>query len=162
MCSSDLHYHQNIAPRTYHEAQVSLPYSVAIALLEGKALLAQYTNSKLGNPVVRRLMGLTRIETDASLPRGVSCHTTMTMASGDVYVSQVDFAKGSLENPMSDDELRAKFESLAAPVVGLARCEQIADSVARLEQCADVGALLRLAAAPAARPPVRARKKQRK
>ncbi|HYH41577.1 MAG TPA: MmgE/PrpD family protein, partial [Burkholderiales bacterium] len=40
-------YHQNTAPRTYHEGQVSLPYSVAIALIEGKALLAQYTDRKL-------------------------------------------------------------------------------------------------------------------
>jgi 2-methylcitrate dehydratase PrpD len=148
-------YHRNTAPRTYHEAQVSLPYSVAIALIEGKALLAQFTNSKLGNKEVRRLMDLTRIETDASLPRGVSCHTTMTMTSGETYVSQVDFPKGSIENPMSDNELRAKFDSLAEPVLGAARCAQIAAAVMQIERCADVGELMRLTAAPA-----RARRKR--
>jgi 2-methylcitrate dehydratase PrpD len=138
-----------MAPRTYHEAQVSLPYSVAVALIEGKALLAQYTNSKLGNREIRRLMDLTRIETDAKLPRGVSCHTTMTMRSGEKYVSQVDFPKGSIENPMSDDELRGKFESLAVPVIGELRTAQICDAVSRIERCTHVGELMRLTAAPA-------------
>ena len=152
------HYHQNKAPRTYHEAQVSLPYSVAIALLEGKALLKQYTNRKLGNAEVRRLMELTRIETDASLPRGVSCHTTVTMASGESYVSQVDYPKGSIENPMSDDELRAKFESLAVPVVGAPRATQIAETVMRIERCANIGELMRLTAASRKAPAARARR----
>jgi 2-methylcitrate dehydratase PrpD len=142
-------YHRNPAPRTYHEAQVSLPYSIAIALLEGNALLDQYTDRKLANAAVRRLMGLTRIETDPKLPRGVSCHTTMTMASGEAYVSQVDFPKGSVQNPMSDDELRAKFESLSVPVVGRVRAARIADTVAAIEKCPDVGQLMRLTVARA-------------
>lgn len=137
-------YHRNIAPRTYHEAQVSLPYSVAVALVEGKALLAQYTNRKLGNPAVRRLMDLTRIETDARLPRGVSCHTTMTLASGRKFVSQVDYPKGSIQNPMSDAELRAKFETLAVPVVEAVQAARIADLVMHVERCNNVGELLRL------------------
>lgn len=145
------HYHRNATPRTYHEAQVSLPYAMAIALLEGGALLAQYTDRKLRLPAVRRLMRLTRIETDARLPRGVSCHTTMRMADGSRYVSQVDFPKGSIENPMSDDELRAKFESLAVPVIGAARAARIVATVAELERCADAGELLRLAGTPAPR-----------
>jgi len=137
-------YHRNTAPRTYHEAQVSLPYSVAIALVEGKALLAQYTDRKLGNAAVRRLMKLTRIETDGRLPRGVSCHTTITLASGKKFVSQVDYPKGSIQNPMSDQELGVKFESLAVPVVGAARAARIADLVMHVERCNNVGELLRL------------------
>lgn len=152
-------YHRNTTPRTYHEAQVSLPYSVAIALVEGNALLGQYTDRKLGNAAVRRLMDLTRIETDGSLPRGVSCHATITLASGKAYVSQVDYPKGSIENPMSGDELRTKFESLAVPVVGQLRSSQIADAVMRIERCASVSELMRLTTAPSRKPPsVRSRR----
>ena len=139
-------YHRNATPRTYHEAQVSLPYSVAVAFLEGNALLAQYTDRKLKNPTVRRLMDLTRIETDASLPRGVSCHMTMKLASGETYAAQIDYPKGSIENPMSDDELKIKFDSLAVPVVGPAHASKIADVVMRIERCDDVGDLMRLTA----------------
>jgi 2-methylcitrate dehydratase PrpD len=138
------HYHRNIAPRTYHEAQVSLPYSVAIALLEGNALLAQYTDRKLGNATVRRLMDRTRIDTDGKLPRGVSCHTTITMQSGEKFVSHVDYPKGSIQNPMSDEELGVKFELLSVPVVGAAKASRIADLVMHIERCNNVGELLRL------------------
>lgn len=145
------HYHQNIAPRTYHEAQVSLPYSVAIALTEGKALLDQYTDRKLRNAEVLRLMKLTKIETDPKLPRGVSCHTTIRMTSGERHVSQVDYPKGSIQNPMSDAELRAKFESLAVPVIGAQRAARIADMAMSIEKCGNVGELLRLTAASTGR-----------
>ena len=145
------HYHRNITPRTYHEAQVSLPYSVAIALIEGKALLGQFTNSKLGNAAVRRLMNLTRIDTDGKLPRGVSCHTTITLASGRKFVSQVDYPKGSIQNPMSDEELRIKFDALAVPVVGATRAARIADLAMRIERCSNIGELLRLTVASSAK-----------
>ncbi len=138
------HYHQNKAPRTYHEAQVSLPYSVAIALLEGNALLGQYTDSKLRNSAVRRLMNLTRIEADGRLPRGVSCHTTITLASGRKFVSQVDYPKGSIQNPMSDEELKGKFEALAVPVVGVRKAGKIVNLAMNVERCHNVNELLRL------------------
>jgi 2-methylcitrate dehydratase PrpD len=141
-------YHQNTAPRTYHEAQVSLPYSVAVALIEGNALLAQYSDRKLKQPLVKRLMEATRIEEDPSLPRGVSCHMTMTMANGHEHVSQVDFPKGSIENPMSDDELHAKFESLAAPVLGHKRATELAERVQQIEDCTNMAELMRLASKP--------------
>jgi 2-methylcitrate dehydratase PrpD len=141
-------YHQNKAPRTYHEAQVSLPYSVAVALIEGKALLAQYSDRKLKQPTIKRLMEAARIEEDSSLPRGVSCHMTITTADGKEYVSQIDFPKGSIENPMSDDELRVKFESLAAPVLGDKRAAELADQVQEIEACTDIGELMRLASKP--------------
>src|SRR5690606_17936427 len=51
-------YHLNRRPQTYHEAQVSLPYSVAIALIEGAAMFPQYQNDKLGDPEIRRLMDM--------------------------------------------------------------------------------------------------------
>lgn len=143
------HYHRNAAPRTYHEAQVSLPYSVAVALKEGQALLEQYRDRKLADPVLRRLCALTEITVDGSLPRGVSCRMTVTLEDGRRLVSQVDHPKGSVANPLSDEELRRKFERLAAPVVGAERAARIAQTVETIERCEDVARLMRLAAPPA-------------
>jgi 2-methylcitrate dehydratase PrpD len=137
-------YHRNATPRTYHEAQVSLPYSVAVAFAEGNALLGQYTDRKLKSPSLRRLMEVTSIETVASLPRGVSCHMTVKLASGEVCTAQVDYPKGSIENPMSDDELKVKFDSLAIPVVGAAHASRIVDTVMSIERCNNGGELMRL------------------
>lgn len=142
------HYHQNKTPQTYHEAQVSLPYSVAVALKEGQALLKQYTDRKLKDAVLRRLSDLVDISVDASLPRGVSCKMTMTMNDGRQFVSQVDYPKGSIQNSMSDAELRTKFDTLATPVIGEAHAAQLAELVADVEQVSDIGKLMRLAAKP--------------
>jgi 2-methylcitrate dehydratase PrpD len=137
-------YHQNASPSTYHEAQVSLPYSVAVALVDGQALFAQYNNARLREPLLRKLSSLVEIAVDSTLPRGVSCRMTAEMDDGTQFVSQVDYPKGSIQNPMSEAELRAKFDSLAVPVLGTARADELASMVAHLESCRDVGDLTAL------------------
>ena len=138
-------YHQNKVPRTYHEAQVSLPFSVAVALLEGQALLKQYSDRNIRNAKVKQLSDATNITVDASLPRGVSCKMVVTLNDGNTFASQVDYPKGSIQNPMSDEELLIKFESLAAPVAGAKRAAVLADAVMAVEKVGDVSALLKLA-----------------
>lgn len=145
------HYHQNRTPATYHEAQVSLPFSFAVALIEGKALLAQYTERSIRNPKIRRLSSLAQFMPDPKLPRGVSCRITVTLDNGTSFVSQVDYPKGSIQNPMSDDELYAKFESLAAPVLGQRRVRTLADAVMSVEKMQDVSELMKLTRAGSGR-----------
>lgn len=137
-------YHQNTRPQTYHEAQVSLPYSVAVAFTDGQALFPQYNNARLQEPMLLRLSEMLKITVDDTLPRGVSCKLTVEMDDGAKYVSQVDYPKGSIQNAMSDDELRAKFDSLAIPVIGASRAAEAADRVADIERCKDIGLLMRL------------------
>jgi 2-methylcitrate dehydratase PrpD len=139
------HYHQNAAPRTYHEAQVSLPFSVAVALRDGAALLKQYSDTNIANALIKRLSNCVEFVVDKRLPRGVSCKMSMQMKDGRKFVAQVDYPKGSVQNAMSDEELRAKFELLAAPVLGEKRAAQLADSVERIERCANVRSLMKLA-----------------
>jgi 2-methylcitrate dehydratase PrpD len=139
-------YHQNASPQTYHEAQVSLPFSVAVALKEGAALLKQYSSANIANPVIKRLSNRVEFVADKRLPRGVSCKMTMEMADGHRYTSQVDYPKGSIQNAMSDAELAAKFMHLAAPVLGERRATQLAECVRKLERLPNVRSLARLAA----------------
>lgn len=139
-------YHQNASPKTIHEAQVSLPFSVAVVLKEGKALLEQYSDAKIADPVVKRLSKLVEFVVDERLPRGVSCRMTMEMSDGRKFVSQVDYPKGSIQNPMTDDELRSKFESLAGPVIGKHLTAQLADMVEHVELVPNVRNLMKLTA----------------
>jgi len=78
----------------------------------------------------------------------VSCKMTMNMNDGRQFVSQVDYPKGSIQNSMSDAELRFKFDTLATPVIGEALAAQFADLVAGIEQVSDIGKLMRLTAKP--------------
>jgi 2-methylcitrate dehydratase PrpD len=137
-------YHRNPTPATYHEAQVSLPFSFAVALLEGKALLEQYSDRNIRNKEIRRLSGLAKFETVDDLPRGVSVRITVKQTDGRKFTSQVDYPKGSIQNSMSDAELRAKFDSLAAPVIGARKAAALADMAMNVEKVADVGEMMKL------------------
>ena len=136
-------YHQNAKPATYHEAQVSLPYSVAVALLEGAALFPQYQNEKLKDPEIMRLSELVTIETDDNLPRGVSCLMEATLSDGSVVSSQVDHPKGSLQNPMTEQEMNQKVHMLADPLLGDAGVTALLAAVDGLEDAASVSALVK-------------------
>lgn len=121
------HYHGNPAPRTYHEAQVSLPYSVAVALVEGAALLPQYQDEKLSDPTILRLASLVKIVPDDTLSRGVSCLMTLETDTGAVHRSLVDHPRGSIANPMTADEMRSKVHILADRVIGRSAVTELID-----------------------------------
>ncbi|MFC1935497.1 MmgE/PrpD family protein [Chloroflexota bacterium] len=138
------HYHTTTQPRTHHEAQMSLPYSVAIAFFEGKAFPEQYSDEKLKDTRIIQMAAKVKISSDPSLPRGVSCAMEMRMKDGVVYESQTDYAKGSRENPMTDRELREKFNSLASVVLSEGKREAVISIVEKLEDVEDVSKLCEL------------------
>lgn len=138
------HYHQISQPRSFHEAQVSLPYAVAVSLVDGEALPAQFADARLDDPVVRRLAGLVEVIPDASLARGVSCRLTATLGTGETFESLVDYPRGSVENPLDDEALLAKSRSLGAPVIGADRFAEVAALVATFEDQPNVDGLMAL------------------
>lgn len=138
------HYHLNTRPRTYHEAQVSLPYSVAVALIEGAAFFPQYQHDKLGDAEIRRLSDLLEIVPDDSLPRGVSCHLIAETAGGARLESQVDHPKGSIANPMTDEEMRRKVHLLGDAVIGAARVSDMIAAIDDVESLQSIETMMRL------------------
>ena len=131
-------YHNIKQPRTFHEAQMSLPFSVAVALVIGKAFVDQYSDENLKNPEIMRLASLTEIEDDPSLPRGVSCHMIMTMADGKRMDVQVDYPKGSMQNPMSEADHYAKFEGLSRKVLNDRQRKALVERVLTLEEAKEI------------------------
>ena len=116
---------------------MSLPYSVALALVEGKALPEQYARVGVGDEGVMTLASKVAIETDESLARGVSVRISATRSTGDALVAEVDYPLGSLQRPLSDEQLAAKFTDLAAPVIG-DRTAEVITAVWNLEALDDV------------------------
>ena len=95
-------------------------------------------------PQVLELSERVGITSDSSLPRGVSCAMKITTRSGASYETQVDYAKGSLENPMTDEEHRDKFCSLVSSILSKEKMAQVIDMVASLEEVNDISKLCRL------------------
>jgi len=149
------HYHLNAKPKTYHEAQVSLPYSVAVALIEGQALLPQYQDSKLGDPEISRLSRMVQVVPDDSLPRGVSCLMILQTTGGAEFKSQVDRPRGSIKNPMTPEEMSNKVHMLADGIIGRKSVDELIDRVKNAETLTNIENVMGLVVPPAsARPAI--------
>ncbi len=137
-------YHKINRPRTYHEAQVSLPYAVAVSFAEGKAFLQQYSDEKLRDPLVQRLSEMVEIQTVDGLPRDVSCRMEIVLKDGSQFVSQVDYPKGSIQNPLTPEEKREKFNSLSSDILDGRTRKRIEETVFKIEKVKDVSKLMSL------------------
>jgi 2-methylcitrate dehydratase PrpD len=123
-------------PETTEDAQYSLPYPVAAALVFGRLGADEIDLPKLADPRVRRLLGavvLTENEDYSRLfPAERWARVRIELNDGRTLVSEPARARGNPENPMSDAELRAKYFDLAEPVLGRKRAQRIERLVSEL------------------------------
>jgi len=137
-------FHKIKKPRTYHEAQVSLPYSVAVSFAEGKAFLQEYSDEMLHDPLVQKLSEMVEIQTMNGLPREVSCRIQIELEDGSKYGTQVDYPKGSIQNPMTLAERREKFRNLSSDILNEAERKKVEETVFEIEKMTDVSGLVRI------------------
>jgi 2-methylcitrate dehydratase PrpD len=106
------------------DAQMSLAYTLAVFSYTGRTSLAEFELERLKDPAVTELAKRVEIiTTDDDAEKEIRVH----MADGTMHNRIISEEKGSLARPLSDDELTAKFDELAAPVLG----PDVAFSVAR-------------------------------
>jgi 2-methylcitrate dehydratase PrpD len=120
-------------PESVVDAQFSMPYGAAVALLEGAAGLDQFTPAQIGSPRVHQMMDKVALVKDASIeetfPREWPARVAMELDNGHCYERFVRYPKGDPENPLTWDELAAKFRSLAGAVLSPNRCEEIIQGI---------------------------------
>lgn len=143
-------YHQ---PKTSLEAKFSMEYCMAAALLYGKVGLAEFHDDVINRPEVRQMIG--RVHFGVSPVAEAAGYDKMAtiidihMKNGRTISGRADFAKGSPANPMSWDEVAAKFSDCAAAAHWpQAKAKAIIAMVKRLEELKDVRELTALCALP--------------
>ena len=108
-------YRKNDKPASSLEAKFSIPYSAAVALLDGIAGLAQYSDSRIADPAVSRLAHKVRIELDNAVQTD---QARVRIQCGDREVSAVvEHASGGAANPMTDAALERKFVANTSQVL---------------------------------------------
>lgn len=97
-------------------ARMSIPYSLAVALCTGKAGIEEFTDKYIHDPLVQKLTKMVVIEGDENLSKLVPdkrvAVVIVQQENGKVFMSRVEYPKGEPENPLSEDELFAKFLSM--------------------------------------------------
>ncbi len=135
-------------PETRLAAQMSLPYSVAVALMMGRASLGEYEDTWLMHGPTRALMAKVEMRLDPSLPEGTEPFVTITTTDGQAHTGHVDFGRGAPENPLPPAEVIAKYRDLAARVLPLASVRAIETIALSLDETASVERLLEALRAP--------------
>lgn len=130
------------------QAQMSLQYIVAVTLLEGAALLEQFSEEKIANPMVldlaRRVEIVADPEIDRVYPERYANRVEIILKDGRRFEIRVDFAKGSNQRPLSLPETTAKFLSLAAGALSPPQADRVVEAIGKLEQLKNIRDLTRL------------------
>jgi 2-methylcitrate dehydratase len=126
--------------RTKEEADHSLPYLLAVALLDGEVSPAQYTPERILGEDVQALLRLVAVRPDAELsrrfPREMPCRLSISLREGRILHCEKADYEGFLTRPMRWETAVAKFERLAAPYTDQGLRRALVEAVSQLDTIA--------------------------
>ena len=143
-------------PLTPMGAQMNVAYATAAALLDGNVLPEQFTPARLDADDIWSLIGATTVHLDESWSRADTTEkfrtdVAVTTRDGAVHRARVDQPHGAPTDPVTNEELVAKFHALADRVTDRGRADAIERAVLGLDELDDSNELIALLAAPVSR-----------
>jgi 2-methylcitrate dehydratase PrpD len=123
-------------------AQMSLPYSVAVAWVAGRASLQEYEERWRHDPVVRAFIPRVTLQVDAGLPAGSEPYVTVETRDGRIFTGHVPVAPGLPDNPLGREEVVAKYEELAGRALPAEGVRAVKEAVLELEESGSLGRLV--------------------
>jgi 2-methylcitrate dehydratase PrpD len=137
-----------VAPRTEYEGKFSLQYSTAAMIVHGRVGISTYSDEALTDPRVLELARRVRYETKdydtypAAFPGGVRIRTR----DGKLHEGDHPHQLGAPDNPMTADDVRAKFRENARLSLSEEAFEALEQGILGLERHEDVRSVLALLA----------------
>ncbi len=144
-------------PRNAYEAQFSVPFMVAAALVRGRFTLAELEDDALADPAI---VGLARRVTHAddphsAYPQYYSGGLVVRLRDGREFEHHIRYNRGADRNPMSATEIEDKFLANATRTLTASAANEVAEHIGALDEAGDLRALAAAlthgAATPAAR-----------
>lgn len=120
-------------------AQMNLPYTAAVTLLDGTAFVDQYTDDRLRDPKILDLADRVEVVIDPEidglgLDEMRAVRVTVTTRSGNKFQESVLYRSGHYKNPLTDQTLKAKFHDLASRVITAEAADAIDHVISNLER----------------------------
>jgi len=130
-------------PTTGAEAGFSYHHAMAVALVDGAAFPAQYSDERVTDPLIAAVRDKITISADPSLPRGAVA-ATIVLKDGRTYKQQIEHPTGSPERPMTDAQVEAKFRALATEALPEDCAERLLKELWDLDKIANMRDLANL------------------
>ena len=123
--------------RRKEEADHSLPYLVAVAILDGQVMPAQYEPERIQRQDVQTLLRKIHIRPNEDysrrFPQEMPCRITVILQNGRELVIEKRDYQGFITHPLGWDGLVEKFERLSEPFAEASLRNEIIDAVSQLE-----------------------------
>ena len=108
---------QKYAPKTRVDAQFSLPFGIATALVNGRGTVNEFRETQIMHPTILDLARRVTIHHDDELDRAYPARwpawCEIEFRDGRTLRADVNTSKGDPENPVTPAEAREKFDALA-------------------------------------------------
>ena len=128
---------QIVHPEDVIQAQFCGRFACAMRLVKGGNGYYDYTMENIADPAITALIdkiGYAADDERAGLADGDGpARVTVRMADGTAYEETVSFAKGTKQNPLTEDELVAKFRDLTSRALTPERADRVIEMVMNLE-----------------------------
>lgn len=133
-------------PTSRETADHSMPFCVVMALRDGDVTRASFSDANVKDAKVHELLDRVKIvETEAcnrGYPDGIPNNLIIKTRDGRTLSKLVTYPRGHAGNPMTDDEVVAKFKGLADGVVSEGTAQRIIKQAMSLESMNDITPLL--------------------
>jgi|HubBroStandDraft_6_1064221.scaffolds.fasta_scaffold00408_15 2-methylcitrate dehydratase len=123
---------------TKEDADHSLPYLLAVALLDGDVQPAQLDPSRIAKSDVQELLQKVTVRPNAAFtaryPAEVCSRVAVRLRGGQSFTNEVSAYPGASNRPFAWPEIEAKFDRLAAANASASSRQQIKSAVRSLEE----------------------------
>jgi 2-methylcitrate dehydratase len=142
----------NWQPETRESADHSLPFVMAVALMEGKLEIRHYDQMYYKRSDVRALMKKIKVrigeEPVAAWPEVPLNIVDVELKSGKILSTKVAYHLGHFERFMTDQEQERKFRPLAEPLLPRKQVDDLLACLRRLDEVEHISELTSLTVAP--------------
>lgn len=135
------------APKIGLEGKFSIYHSVAVAIVQGAAGERQYSDQAVLDPTVVSLRNRVIANIDPAI-RPEQVDMTITLNDGRTLHKYIEHAIGSVEVPMTDQQLEAKFLDLAKDILTESQAQHLIELCRGVETLASAADIARAATAP--------------
>ena len=130
-------------PISSYGAKFSLPYSIAVMLIRGRAGLEEFSEAAIRDPELLELAAKVRYELDPTIdyPRHFSGHVKVRMKDDTVLEENQPHPRGGFEDPLPPEDIEAKFRANAKLALPASTVDEIVRMVHRLEEMPAIATL---------------------
>lgn len=129
-------------PKTRETADHSLPYCVAVALMDGEVGLNQFSKKRFKDKKLHNVMQKVKVVRDKGLtkqyPEAMPNHIIIITNDGRQFSKKVEHSKGHPKNPMTDREVEEKFKTLSQGLISASNIDKILSTLWSLEELKDL------------------------